>query len=296
MKNDRDGGTTIRPASDADTAGIRAVWAANGDDIPDGGVDILTPYLAHLMHTGRVVVATAADHVVGFGAVVERAGVTHLADLFVLPDHFGQGIGKQLLAALFGDTTRRTTFASADPRALPLYVRSGMTPLWPNLYLEVDVSRLPAPSPELDCETCRPETVAELEQRWLGAVSVEDHHLWASLPGSSPFVVHSRRRPVAAVHARLRRTGRHRWINRLVLAPEANPVPVLIAAYHHTAEGMPIGSCLPGPSPALRFLLDVVLASSIATHSWRRTPNSLIPRAASAMAASCNHSVTGAST
>jgi GNAT superfamily N-acetyltransferase len=120
----QDNETQIRSASDADTAGIRAVWAANGDDIPDDGVDILAPYLSHLMRTGRVLVATALNHVVGFGAVVERAGVTHLADLFVLPDRFGQGVGKQLLAALFVDRARRTTFASADPRALPLYVRS----------------------------------------------------------------------------------------------------------------------------------------------------------------------------
>jgi GNAT superfamily N-acetyltransferase len=256
MTQERDSDREIRPASDADAASIRAVWAANGDDIPDGGVDILTPYLAHLMGTGRVQVATAGNRVVGFGAVVERVGVAHLADLFVLPDHFGQGIGKQLLVALFGDTPRRTTFASADPRALPLYVRSGMTPLWPNLYLEVDVSRLPAPASGIDCERCRPETVAELERHWLGDACIADHHFWASLPGASPFIIRSSRAPAAVAHARLRRTGRDRWITRLVLAPDVDPVPVLVAAFHHASEGDPIGSCLPGPSPALRFLLD----------------------------------------
>jgi hypothetical protein len=131
-----------------------------------------------------------------------------------------------------------------------------MSPLWPNLHLEVDVSQLGAPPPGLASEACQPETVAELERRWLGDASLEDHRFWAALPGASPFVVYSRRRPVAAVHARLRRTGRDRWINRLVLAPEADPVPVLVAAYHHAAEGVPIGSCVPGPSPAVRFLLD----------------------------------------
>lgn len=75
-------GVAIRPAVGVDAAAILAIWAANGDEIADGGVDILTPYLAHLMGTGRVLVAEHADEVVGFGAVLERAGLIHLADLF----------------------------------------------------------------------------------------------------------------------------------------------------------------------------------------------------------------------
>ena len=132
-------GVLIRPAAGTDVAAVLGVWAANGDTIPEDGVDILTPYLVHLLSTGRVFVAEDGDQVVGFGAVVERFGVTHLADLFVLPDRFGEGIGGQLLDAVFSDAALRTTFASSDPRAMPLYVRAGMSPLWPNLYLDVDV-------------------------------------------------------------------------------------------------------------------------------------------------------------
>ena len=245
----------IRPATGADTAAIRAIWDANGDEIPEGGVDILAPYLAHLMVAGRVLVAGVADHVVGFAAVVERAGVTHLADLFVLPDRFGQGIGGRLLAAAFGDAARRTTFASSDPRALPLYVRSGMSPLWPNLYLDVHSSKLPPAPSGFVCEPTEPGTLEELERLWLGDANGDDHRFWASLPDARPFVVFQAGRPVAAVHARCRRTGRDRWINRLVLATEVEPVPVLVAAYRHAAEGGRIGSCLPGPSPGLRPLL-----------------------------------------
>ena len=146
----------IRPATSADTAAIRGLWVANGAVIHEGGVDMLTPYLAHLLLTGRVLAAVDDERVVGFGAVVERAGVTHLADLFVDPDRFEQGIGSRLLASLFGDAVLRTTFASSDPRALPLYVRSGMTPLWPNLYLDVDSSRLPPASHGLACEPAEP--------------------------------------------------------------------------------------------------------------------------------------------
>ena len=176
-----------RPAVSADAAAIMAVWAANGDEIPSGGLDILTPCLAHLMGTGRVLVADHAGEVVGFGAVVERAGVTHLADLFVLPDRFGGGIGGRLLTAVFGDAPLRTTFASSDPRALPLYVRAGMSPLRPNLYLDVDSSSLPPPSARLVCEPADATRMTRLEELWLGHASVDDHRFWAGwgrrLPG-----------------------------------------------------------------------------------------------------------------
>ena len=87
------GGCQLRPATTEDVSQILAIWAANGDEIPPAGEDMLTPYLAHLMATGRVLVAVGEAAVLGFGAVVERAGVVHLADLFVLPDRFGEGIG-----------------------------------------------------------------------------------------------------------------------------------------------------------------------------------------------------------
>lgn len=245
----------MRSATEADTAAIRAIWAANGDEIPEGGIDLLAPYLAHLMTNGRVLVAADDEHLVGFGAVVERAGVTHLADLFVLPDRFGQGIGGRLLATLFGDSARRTTFASSDPRALPLYVRSGMSPLWPNFYLDVDASSLPQAPSRLVCEPAGPERLTTLEHDWLGTANHDDHRFWASLPDARPFIVLDAGRPVAVAHARCRRTGRDRWINRFVLAAGVDPVPVLVAAYHHAAEGGRIGSCLPGPNPTLHALL-----------------------------------------
>ena len=255
MSSASDGGVEIRAASRADSSAILAVWAANGDEITEGGLDILTPYLAHLMRSGRVLVASDAGEVVGFAAVVDRAGVTHLADLFVLPDRFGGGIGGRLLATIMGNATRRTTFASSDPRALPLYVRNGMTPWWPNLYLDVESGHLPPPSSRISCESVTADAATNLEQHWLGSANVDDHRFWASLPGARPFVVLDADRPVAVVHARSRRTGRDRWINRLVMASEADPVAVVVAAYHHAAEGGRIGSCLPGPNPALPELL-----------------------------------------
>ena len=203
MNGDSAPDVSIQPAVADDAAAIAAIWAANGDEIPEGGVDLLSPYLTHLMRTGRVLVATSPDGIVAFGAVLHRAGVTHLADLFVLPDRFGEGIGGRLLTTLFDDAEQRTTFASTDPRALPLYVRHGMTPLWPNLYLDVDSSDLPSTAAGFVCEPTRPEAAAQLEQLWLGTSHLDDHRFWASLPDARPFVVLDGRSPVALVHADL---------------------------------------------------------------------------------------------
>lgn len=69
-----------------------------------------------------------------------------LTDLFVDPVRHGTGIGRALLAALWPAEDRepaRFTFASHDPRAMPLYVRAGLIPYWPLLYLQARRPRRP---------------------------------------------------------------------------------------------------------------------------------------------------------
>ena len=88
MKNDRDGGTTIRPASDGDTAGIRVVWAANGDDIPDGGVDIQTVGMEFSFILTQV---RKAAEILEVGAVQEvsiRTGSLTMLIRVVSPEYF----------------------------------------------------------------------------------------------------------------------------------------------------------------------------------------------------------------
>ena len=55
-----------------------------------------------------------------------------LGSLFVRNDLRGRGVGRTLLEAILSDASGRATFASSDPRALPLYVRFGMRPITPD--------------------------------------------------------------------------------------------------------------------------------------------------------------------
>jgi GNAT superfamily N-acetyltransferase len=101
-------------------------------------------------------VAVERGDVVGFVGLLRRGRLVHLGDLFVMRGRLGEGIGRRLLEAALPEGGVRTTLASRDERALPLYVRFGLRPIAPVLYLEgslaeggdverVPVEELPAP-------------------------------------------------------------------------------------------------------------------------------------------------------
>jgi GNAT superfamily N-acetyltransferase len=244
-----------RPATLDDVPAIRGILAAYGNDGPVGRVDIVGPYVRHLVSRHRVLVTDEDGALVAFGAVVHAGISVQLADLFVLPDRLGRGLGRPLLATLFGDAPRRTTFASEDPRALPIYVRAGMTPLWPMLYLEGDGARLPAP-PGLELEAATPETLAALEVAWTGADRLDDHRFWASQAEADAFLVLDRDGPVALGHGRARQVAEVRIVDRMLVRPGADPVAPVLAALRRTDRGTGVVVPVPGPNPALPALLD----------------------------------------
>jgi GNAT superfamily N-acetyltransferase len=101
-------------------------------------------------------VALERGEVVGFAGLLRRGRLVHLGDLFVAPGRLGEGIGRRLLEASLPEEGVRTTLASRDERALPLYARFGLRPIAPVLYLDgsldadgeverVPVEELPAP-------------------------------------------------------------------------------------------------------------------------------------------------------
>src|SRR6202011_4144023 len=162
----------VRPATHADLEPIRAIANSYGNL---ASWSLRPDYIDHELATGTLTVCEAEGEVVGFGAVLERNGVAHLADLFISRDRLGQGIGKVILERSFTPRSRRVTFASNDPRALPLYMRFGMVPVAPLLYLKGSpeaASRLADPGVTLRDST--PAEVADLDRVASGRERLQD--------------------------------------------------------------------------------------------------------------------------
>ncbi len=259
----------VRQATDDDVAAIRAILVAHGNDEPAGqlrGPDIVGPYLRHLIGRQRAMVSVLRGEVVAFGAVADVGLAWHLADLFVQPAHLGQGLGRALLADLYGDRQPRTTFASDDPRALPLYVRAGMAARWVALYLrsgQEQARRVAADrrARALEVVDAEPAEMVALERAWTGADRSRDYELFAAWPGADPFVIRDADGPVAVGSGRDRQIGPSaRAVDRLVVRPGAEPVgPVLAAVARAAAHAEMLDVTVPGPHPALPVLLELGL-------------------------------------
>jgi GNAT superfamily N-acetyltransferase len=248
---------TIRVATPDDIPAIRAILAAHGNDGPVQFVDTVGPYVAHLVAHHRAMVSESGGEVVAFGATVDAVVAVHLADLFVRPDLLGRGIGRPLLAAVFGDAEHRTTFASSDPRALPLYVRAGMSPLWAGLYVEGASAALPPAPAGIELASAGAAELAAHELSWTGADRSVDHAFWASQGEADSFVVVEHGEVVALAHARARQASPIRVIDRLLVRPDADPVAPTLAALRRAGRGAAVMAVILGPSPVLRALLDL---------------------------------------
>ncbi len=246
----------IRPAQLEDVAEIRSILAEHGNDGPAGEWDIVGPYVGHLIATGRAMVAQAGERLVAFGATVDTGRGRHLADLFVRADRLGGGIGRPLLDAVFGGEWPRTTFASDDPRAMPLYIRAGMAPLWTQLYVTGSAAEIPAPPDVLTVETADPTLLQALEREWTGRDRPLDHAFWASQADADPFIVVDRGETVAGGYGRARQRGSQRALDRLVVRPGHDPIGPIFAGLQRAARGGDVVACLAGPNPAVRPLLE----------------------------------------
>jgi GNAT superfamily N-acetyltransferase len=249
---------TIRPATDDDVAAIDNLLEGHDANsaAPPLRPGVRMAHIRQALGRGTVHVAEVDGAVVGFGSTVDTGRALHLADLFVDRQFLGRGIGSRLLPGLFGDRWPRTTFASDDPRAMPLYIRAGMTPLWPNVYVTADEGRLPDVAPGFVAEPATAEQVATIEREWTGDDRSADHAMWGDRDGAQPFVVRRAGTVVAIVQARRRIRGEGRWIDRLRVAPTEDPLEASLAAMRFAAApGLEIGACIPGPSPALGALV-----------------------------------------
>lgn len=246
----------IRPAAPDDVPAIRRILAAHGNDGPVVVADIVGPYLTHLLTRDRARVATIDGEVVAFGAAVHTGRSVHLADLFVDPERLGRGIGRPLLASVLEGPAPRTTFASDDERALPLYVRAGMGPWWASLYVQGRAADVPDPGASVVAESSTEAELAALELEWTGFDRSVDHVYWASMAEADPFVIREGGMIAALGYGRARQAAPIRVLDRLLIHPDADPLATTLAALRRTARDGAVLVALPGPHPALRPLLE----------------------------------------
>jgi GNAT superfamily N-acetyltransferase len=271
----------VRRATRDDFGMIERIAATNGEPT-------LAPrwpgylYLDHLLAEATLLVAERDGAIVGYaGAAIVggRQPAAHVTDLFVDPAAHGRGAGGRLLRELLRavDVSAWTTSSSSDPRALTLYTRSGMQPLWPVLYLDAPLN-LPVPDTAGDSWPRRarsrnvdPGAASALELEWSGRDFAVQYRHWASRPGGVAFMVEVDGRPVAVGAVRDGRMGPGRVLDHLAIAPDADPTPALVAAITSTAvrgtsadpdpadpdPAARLTLAVPGPSPAVALLLSV---------------------------------------
>jgi len=135
----------IRLATEADLPDIYQVWYLNevrGDPNPPAPQPDDDTF-AWELRTGRMMVAEQEGELVGFASTLTRSDLVYLAEMFVNPEHQSSGIGRALLREVMPPDGRvHWTSASTDHRALSLYARHGMQPLWPQFWLFARTDRL----------------------------------------------------------------------------------------------------------------------------------------------------------
>jgi ribosomal protein S18 acetylase RimI-like enzyme len=250
---------SVRPAIDKDLPAIAAILEANDEPVSWPGVP-RSPYVEHLLTRPglRLMVGEIDGRVAGMASTIEvgQPGRRFLTDLYVDPARQSQGLGRRMLAAAMDGATERMTFSSSDPRALASYIRSGMRPWWPLLYLESDGSALDPRSPG---EETRPADVAEtvrLSLAWTGIDRTADFTFYASLPEAAGFVITLEGVDAAVGWARRELAEPGRWLDHASIAQDADPIRAAFGILRAAGAGDRVGAAVPGPHPAVPRLLD----------------------------------------
>ncbi|MER7283800.1 GNAT family N-acetyltransferase [Dactylosporangium sp. NPDC000244] len=233
----------IEPAMPEDVASIARISRAVGQ--PEAGSGADPAYVSHLLRNGTVRVARdGGGNVLGWGATATGPLGWMLTDLFVDPQHHGRGFGGALLRELWPDQRAggRFTFSSRHPYALPLYVRAGLRPVWPLLYLT-------GPAPAGGDGPCVATAVeagaaAAADRELTGGVRAAAYDYWSG----AGVLVHRASQLVAAGVA----DGG--TLTHLTCPGEPDATEALTAALRCLGAAE-VSLCLPGPHPAVNALL-----------------------------------------
>lgn len=132
----------LRPTTDGDLPSLHAtfvdaiatVFAPRGFDVPSPSFEGFSTLQRHVLTTGVGYVAEDDAGVAGFASAWTRGDDWFLACLFIRARAQRQGVGPQLLDAVWGDAPRRRTVTDAiQPVSNVLYARRGLAPVTPLL-------------------------------------------------------------------------------------------------------------------------------------------------------------------
>jgi GNAT superfamily N-acetyltransferase len=228
----------VRVATHADAGGIGRVSAATGQPSTDSGAD--ASYVEHLLSRGTVLVAETDGWVRGWGAIVTTPVGVLLTDLFVDPAWQGMAIGRRILAGLWPDVAAlgRFTFSSRHTHALPVYVRAGLLPRWPLLYLAGEPDRT---VPDFAVSRTNPTGAAAADAQLTGGADRRaDYRYWLHDGGYGLIVADGPR--LVAAGAVTDTTLHH-----LTVGDQRDAEPALRSVLGSLPG--PLMLCLPGPHP-----------------------------------------------
>jgi GNAT superfamily N-acetyltransferase len=262
------GGLVLRPATPADLPLIYDIFYALevGDDPDVPPRPAMLPDYPHLLAHGELTVAEVNGALAGFAGVVVRGATVFLTDLFVREEHQSSRLGGRLLRYALGPHAglARFTVSSTDPRALGLYVRAGMCPLWPNLLLRAHSASLSGLLlGNLEAQTTTPDDAELLA--WDAAIGgrerPQDHAFWAREEGGVPLWFVRGGVPIGYAYVRLR-AGTLYFPEAARIGPVGartaqHAALCTAAAVRWAAERAPVLRIdVPGPHPALADLLE----------------------------------------
>ena len=236
----------VRPAQVDDLDAFHRIWW-DTDSAPRGRHN---PWFAHALATGRMVVAEAAERVVGFAGAREQGTTQVLSDCFVEPGFQGKGVGTAMLGQILDPGRPMMTLASQDPKAQALYRKWGMEPVVDCLYLTCPAAGSPDLHQQFDHQRGNADLDYLVDQVGCRVVSLGAAS-WAALGPSS--------------------------VEYSVVAPKDDPVQVfteLFAGLSGPVElEIPVNHLALAQLAGVEFDRDTLMASAGATlpDTWRTT-------------------------
>ncbi len=167
----------------------------NDDLIERVGPRDTHPFHSYVLAHGRVVVASRGNEILGYASAVAGDGYRILSQVFVQPAAQSSGIGRMLVDAVDTSQDRnRLLVASADARAVALYIRRGYVPAWPVYTLRVPpaaLARISDVSAEIQRSGLTRELV-ELDALVTGRRRIDAAAYWSATAGASPYLIEAR--------------------------------------------------------------------------------------------------------